>query len=121
MTKQTTDEAKQKVTEAEPSPIIEVHKTTLNEAVNIVNRAIVERDAELKRLSEEDEHPPIPVWGRTSNDYEVQAMVDPKIVARIMLEFDYSIYDVLKLDAPEAMWNEIAYKIGLAEVSAVDL
>ena len=106
---------------AEGSPIIEVRKTTLEEAIKLVGRAITERENELHRIANTDDQPPITLWGRTCRGYEVQAMADPKDVASILERYDYAIYDVLKLDLPEAIWGELADLAGLEAVSGFDL
>lgn len=80
--------------------------------------------AERKRLEETskaEDGEPIMIEGETTTSYFCQMMVDPKDVARIMLDYDYPVWRVLEENAPDAMWEEFDYKFGLAHVCSVDL
>ena len=72
-------------------------------------------------VANDDDLDPVMVEGETSKGYYVQLMVNPKIPARIMLDFDYPVFRVLDEDAPQEMWNRMAITFGLDNVCAVDL
>ena len=48
-------------------------------------------------------------------------MVDPKDVAKILLEYNYPVWRVLGEDAPDEMWEDLGRKFGLEHVCSVDL
>ena len=97
--------------------------TNKKDAVECVRKQIDDYRARLKEiLSKTDEElEPVMVDGETSKGYYVQTMINPKIPARIMLDYDYPIFAVLGDDAPDAMWNEMALELGLETVTSVDL
>ena len=61
------------------------------------------------------------VEGEMSAGYFCQLMVDPKDVAKILLEYDYSVWRVLEEEAPDEMWEDLGRKFGLEHVCSVDL
>ncbi len=75
----------------------------------------------LVREDLEDTLDPVLVEGETMAGYYCQMMIGPKLVAEILLKYDYPIFRVLGEEGPDAMWHEIASKLGLASVSSVDL
>ena len=90
-------------------------------AVKLVNEAIMTEYKRLEEISKTEEGKPIMVEGETTAGYFCQLMVDPKDVAKIMLDYNYPVWRVLEEDAPDAMWEELGYKFGLAHVCSVDL
>ena len=96
-------------------------KSTLDDAVKIVKAAIREREEFYKRISQTDEQEPVLLEGRTKTDYRCQMMVDPKEVAKIFLEYEYPLWDILEEDAPTVMWDDLAEHFGLDAVESVDL
>ena len=90
-------------------------------ALKMVKDAIQREEERLKKIANTDEQDPILVEGETSEGYYCQLMVDPKDAARIMLEYNYPVWNILMEDAPDAMWRELARKYGIAVVSSVDL
>lgn len=96
-------------------------KERLAEAVKLVNRAI---DAEYKRLreiAETEEDDPIMLEGETTTGHVCRMLVDPQEVAKIVLEHDYPVWHVLEQDYPDAMWEELGRKYGLAVAYSIDL
>ena len=113
MTKPTTGEQK---SAEKARPDIE-----LSEAVRIVRAAIDSEENRLKQIASTQEGDPILLEGETSARYDVQMMVDPAQVAKIMLDYWYPVYKVLEEEAPQGMWNELARMVGLESVYSVDL
>ena len=64
---------------------------------------------------------PVLVEGETSKGFMVQMFVDPRIPARVLLDFDYPIYKVLGEEPPREMWNRLAMTLGLDDIISVDL
>ena len=103
----------------------EIHPQTklpLDLAVPIVNAAIEKYRKKLEYLAVgTSENDPIMVEGLTTADYQVQMMVDPKEVAKILLDWEYPTYKILEDDAPEGMWEELGQHFGLSSVNSFDL
>ena len=98
-----------------------VGRLPLGIAVPIVNAAINEYREKLERIINAKENDPIMVEGLTTADYPVQMMVDPKEIAKILLDWEYPTYRILENDAPEGMWEELGRHFGLSSVSSFDL
>ena len=90
-------------------------------ALKIVKDAIQREEDRLKKIAENEEQDPVLIEGETSEGYICHLMVDPKDAARIMLEYNYPVWDILMEDAPDAMWRDLAKKFGVAVVSSVDI
>ena len=93
----------------------------LSEAVRIVREAISAKENHLKQLTGSEENHPVMLEGHTSAGYDVQMMVDPAKIAKIMLDYQYPHYTVLEEEPPLEMWDEMARKVGLAAVDFVDI
>lgn len=93
----------------------------LRAAINVVNKTIDADREHLTKLANSEEGSPIMVEGETETGFYCQIMADPKDVARIMLDYDYPVWDVLGLDAPDEMWRELGRLFGLKTVRMVDL
>ena len=97
-------------------------KKQLAEAIKLVNDAIAKETKRLEDiLNGDDEQSPIMVEGETFQDYYCQMMVNPKDVAKIMLDYSYPTWRILGEDAPVGMWEELGRKFGVKIVSSVDL
>lgn len=96
-------------------------KEQVKEAVKIVNEAIRVKWNNYEVIANTDEQMPIEIEGTTKTGYACNMMVDPKYVARIFLQYDYPVWEVLGEDAPDEMWEKMARLFGLASVSSVDL
>lgn len=90
-------------------------------AIKLANEAIAAEYRRLEEVSKAEEGEPIMVEGETTAGYYCQLMVDPKDVAKIMLDYNYPVWRVLEEDAPDGMWKDLDFKFGLAHVSSVDL
>ena len=93
----------------------------LLDAIKIVSVAI---DAEFKRLREiaaDEEADPVIVAGRTTRDVDAHCMVCGQLVAKVYLKYDFPIYRILELDAPDEMWDELAELTGLGIVNEADM
>lgn len=90
-------------------------------ALKIVKDAIHREEERFKKIANTDEQDPVLVEGETSEGYICHLMVDPKDAARIMLEYDYPVWNILMEDAPDAMWRDLAKKFGISAVSEIDL
>lgn len=93
----------------------------LSAAVKLVNEAIVAEYKRLETLAKPEENDPILVEGETSAGYYCQMMVDPKDVARILLDYNYPVWRVIEEDMPDGMWEDLGRKFGLDHVCSVDL
>ena len=121
------------ITKAEESALKEMDKTAkrreeekLSHAVERVQQAISDYRTQLEAIvltddKYDDALGATMVCGETTRGYYAQIMVNPKVPAGIMLKWDYPIFRVLKEDAPQGMWDELAREFGLASVSDVDL
>ena len=104
------------------NPSTELEKEKLAEAVKLVNDAIAKETKRLQDILDgDDEQSPVVVEGETFEDYYCQLMVNPKEVARIMLDYDYPTWRILGEDAPDKMWEDMGRKFGVKVVSGVDL
>ena len=110
-----------KPTTGEQSTPKQTEPISLSDAVRIVKAAIDAEETRLKKLANETEGDPVMLEGETSARFNVQMMVEPSIVAKIMLKYEYPVYKVLEEDAPQAMWDEMAEMVGLGEVYGVDI
>lgn len=90
-------------------------------AVDLVNNAIRAEEKRLKKIASTEEQFPISLEGYTTTGHPCQVMVDPKDVARILLEYNYPTWSVLLADFPDAMWEELGRMYGLESVSCVDI
>lgn len=93
----------------------------LDEAVKIVNKAIMAEYARLDRIAKTEDGSFVVVEGTTLTGHCCQALVDPKDVAKILLEHDYYVWKILGEEAPDAMRDDLAQKFGLKTVSSFDL
>ena len=93
----------------------------LEDAVAVVQKEIRDLRAKYESIAKTEEQDPILVEGETSVGYFCQLMVDPKDVAKILLEYDYPVWRVLDEDAPRAMWEDLGRELGLEHVCSVDL
>lgn len=99
----------------------EVQEKAISEAVRLVNAEIKTARKYLENISRTEEADPVVVEGTTSAGYDAQIMVDPNTIAKIMLRYDYHVWDTLGDDAPDDMWRDIAEIVGLETVSYVDI
>ena len=93
----------------------------LKDAVAVVQKEIRDLRAKYESVAKTEEQDPILVEGETSAGYCCQLMVDPKDVAKILLEYDYPVWRVLEEEAPDEMWEDLGRKFGLEHVYSVDL
>ncbi len=61
-------------------------------AVKLVNEAIMAEYKRLEEVSKTEESEPIMVEGETTAGYFCQLTVDPKDVAKIMLDYNYPVW-----------------------------
>lgn len=90
-------------------------------AVNLVNEAIVAEYKRLEEIAKTEEGDPILIEGETTAGYFCYLMVDPKEVAKVALEYNYPVWHILQQDYPDAMWEGLGRKFGLATVCSIDL
>ena len=48
-------------------------------------------------------------------------MVDPRVIAKVFVKYDYAVWNTLGNDAPTAMWDELADSFGLGDIYHVGL
>lgn len=99
-----------------PSP-----KIPLSEAAKIVKLAIHSMETQLIKTANQDDQGPVMLEGTTTHGFPVTMMIDPKIPAKVMLEYNYPTYSILEEDAPQEMWDELARIVGLGNVLEVDM
>lgn len=94
-----------------------------SEAVDIVNQAIEKYRASLEAIvsADDGDNNPILIEGITTAGYDCQMMVSPKEVAKIILEYDFSTYEILGQEAPQEMWEDLGRHFGLKHVFAFNL
>ena len=93
----------------------------LKDAVAVVQKEIRDLRAKYESVAKMEEQDPILVEDETSAGYCCQLMVDPKDVAKILLEYDYPVWRVLEGEAPDEIWEDLGRKFGLEHVCSVDL
>ncbi len=93
----------------------------LTDAVKLVNAEIERQRQKLEELVKDEEGLPISLEGNTSEGYYAVLRVSPCKIAAVMLKYDYPIWNALELDAPDAMWDELAEMVGLDGVIGVDI
>ena len=91
----------------------------LSEAVRIVNEAIKAETKRLEQISDKDNQ--IMLDGETTTGHIAHLMVDPSIVAQILLKYDYPTISILDNEAPQSMWDELGRRFGLAYAFGVDI
>ena len=91
-------------------------------AREIISLAISDYRTKLEAITlTQDDLDPIMVEGETKTGYFCQLMVDPKDVAKILLEYDYPVFAVLEEEPPQGIWDDLADRFGLASVCSFDL
>ena len=93
----------------------------LDNAVAIVQKEISNLRAKYESIAKEDGQDPIMIEGETIAGYAYQLLVDPKEVARILVDYDYALYRALREEAPYDMWEDLGRKFGIKYVCAVDM
>lgn len=93
----------------------------LHEAVKLVNDAIMDEFKRIEEIAKTEEGDPILIEGETTAGYFCHLMVDPKDVAKIVLEYNYPVWHILEHDYPDGMWEDLGRKFGLATVCSIDL
>ena len=93
----------------------------IDSAVKLVNESIMAEYKRLEEIAKTEEGDPILVEGETTAGYFCHMMVDPKEVAKIVLEYNYPVWHILGEDYPEGMWEDLGRKFGLATVCSIDL
>lgn len=93
----------------------------LDSAVNLVNEAIMAESKRLEEIAKSEESDPILIEGETTADYFCHMMVDPKDVAKIVLDYNYPVWHILGENYPDGMWENSGRKFGLATVCSIDL
>lgn len=96
-------------------------RAKLNEAISLVNKVIHEKWEEYDEIAHTDEGDPVMVEGETSKGIIVHALVDPKEIAKIFLEYNYPTIKTLGEDAPQSMWDDLADLVGIESCYSVDL
>lgn len=94
---------------------------SLAEAVKVVNAEIDRRTKAYERIASTDGQDLVMVDGSTIQGYNCQLMADPKVIAKVFLDYDYAACTVLDNEPSPDMWGELARKFGLDEVFGVDL
>lgn len=89
---------------------------SLSNAICQVNAAIDSVTEQMKEISRTEEQDFVFLTGETTTGFAVKMLINPKEVAEIMLKYNYPIYTVLHMDAPQEMWDEIAKITGLGSV-----
>lgn len=89
---------------------------SLSNAICQVNAAIDSVTEQMEEISRTEEQDFVFLTGETTTGFAVKMLINPKEVAEVMLKYNYPIYTVLHMDAPQAMWDEIAKITGLGSV-----
>lgn len=103
---------------------MEYTKEELEHAREIINQKISDERTKLEAytLLKPDATPdPVCIEGETETGYYCQMMVDPRDIAPILLEHQYPVFKVLQEDSPDEMWADLARKLGIDNVTSVDL
>lgn len=85
----------------------------LEDAVAVVQKEICKWREKYESVAKTEEQDPIMIEGETSTGYYCQLMADPKNVAKVLLEYDYSVWRVHDEDAPDAMREDFRPKVWL--------
>ncbi len=101
--------------------IKEARKTTVSEAVRLVNAEIEIARKHLGDIAHAEDTHPILVEGETFAKCDAQVIAAANEIAKIMLKYDYHFWATLEEDAPDGMWLAIAELVGLESVSYVDI
>lgn len=96
---------------------------SLEQAIKVVYQACKQYEEELTILAKQHTETvkTVEVEGETIKGFTLNLYVPACIPARIMLKYDYPFYSTLSLDAPSAMWDEIAETLGVAHVYYINL
>ena len=97
------------------------NKDKLHEAGKLVNDAIMAEYKRIEEIAKTEEGDPILIEGETTAGYFCHMMVDPKDVAKIVLDYNYPVWHILGEDYPDGMWEDLGRKFGLATVCSIDL
>ena len=98
----------------------ELSGEALRDAMNIVLARINKRRVELEKCAAGDIDDMIAVVrGQTTEDWEAQVNINADILAQIMLDYRYYVFEVLGLSAPKDMLSKLAFRTGLGNVEEV--
>lgn len=110
------------MTKDNPTQTNNVPKMELEEAIKIVNAAIRKEEERYSKIANStDDENPVLIEGCTSTNYYCQLVVDPKALARTLLDYEYPTWKILGADAPTDMWDDLGKIYGLATVSSIDI
>lgn len=93
----------------------------LLKAIEIVQAEIRKCREEYEEIARTEEGDPVLLEGMTTTRHDCHLLVDPQVVAKVFVKYDYAVWSTLGDDAPIAMWDELADIFGLGEVYHVDL
>lgn len=99
----------------------EAREKAISEAIHLVKTEVETVRKRLEDISHMEEASPILVEGRTTAGYDAQIMADPSKIAKIMLRYDYHLWNTLEGEASDDMWLDIARMVGLERVFGVDI
>ncbi len=93
----------------------------LSDAVKLVNAEIDSAEKYLERIVKTEDAELVSVDGKTFAGFDVTVWANSSQIAATMLEHNFHWWNTLELDAPDAMWEEIAELVGLDTVYFVDI
>ena len=99
----------------------ETREKAISEAVRLVNTEIEAARKHLRDIVHTEAAPTILVEGETSAGCCAKVMASPNEIAKIMLMYNFHVWDILDNEASDAMWRDIAETVGLESVSSVGI
>jgi len=99
----------------------EAREKALADAVRLVSEECEARRKYLEEISRTEEAHPIMVEGETTTGCYAQIMADPSKIAKIMLDYDFPLYNTLEEKVSPDMWRDIARLVGLEYLRFVDM
>ena len=94
---------------------------SLSDAIDLVNAAIRSQKDRLNKIARQEDQEYVLVSGLTSRGYEVQVPVDPELIVKIMLDYNYPLFNIMSKELPQEMWDKMAHEVGLESVFDVDI
>lgn len=99
----------------------EAREQAVSDAVRLVNAEIEAVREHLEDIAQAIDASPVMVEGRTFTNCDAQVMVNPSKIAKIMLKYEYHLWDTLQQEVSYDMWLDIARTVGLKNASCVDI
>lgn len=118
--KQLTKERKLMTEETKPK----YTKEQIDEARQIIQSLIQDKESAYKKMLEEpdddlDVDDYVELDAITTTGFDCKMWVDKKDIAKVLLEYDYPLFSVMRRRSPKEMWNKLASIYGMGDIEDI--